>query len=348
MQISPTDERELLTVLHEGMHEQPAWATFLGRLRRRVRAASARLLLARGEAAIDIGARVNTRDVETHLRALNEPYDPIPYGSLRPQRVYAFSEFQAPPPFAGRIVRAGAEDLDAWLAITTAEDEFSPNEAAFLGVLAPHLSIAVRNYAVLERERLQRQVGGWALGRLGRGWLALTAAGRIVGADAAAEKILREGVHLRATAEHRLLAASPAAHQRLLRALEAVAADAAAAPRAIRLAEDPQLELLVAPLAADGPQGPIIGAAAAVHIQAPPPEAADPAAALGELFDLSPAVARFAWALGRTGGIAESADQLGLTIETARFYSKQLYAKLGVKGQAELARRILTSAAALA
>jgi hypothetical protein len=71
-------------------------------------------------------------------------------------------------------------------------------------------------------------------------------------------------------------------------------------------------------------------------------------AALGELFDLSPAVARFAWALGRTGGIAESAEQLGLTIETARFYSKQLYAKLGVKGQAELARRILTSAAALA
>ena len=34
MQISPTDERELLTVMHEGMHEQPVWGVFLSRLRR--------------------------------------------------------------------------------------------------------------------------------------------------------------------------------------------------------------------------------------------------------------------------------------------------------------------------
>jgi hypothetical protein len=35
-------------------------------------------------------------------------------------------------------------------------------------------------------------------------------------------------------------------------------------------------------------------------------------------------------------------------VETARSYSKALYAKLGVSGQAELGRRILTSAAVLA
>src|SRR5262249_51042158 len=83
---------------------------------------------------------------------------------------------------------------------------------------------------------------------------------------------------------------------------------------------------------------PFVGAAVAAHIQAPPPDSEVPAGALGELFDLPPAIARFAWALARTGGIAESAEQLGLSIETARFYSKTLYAKLGVKGQAELAR----------
>jgi len=52
MQISRTDELELLTVLHEGMHEQPAWGTFLKRLLRRAGAGRARLLLARGEAAL--------------------------------------------------------------------------------------------------------------------------------------------------------------------------------------------------------------------------------------------------------------------------------------------------------
>jgi hypothetical protein len=133
-----------------------------------------------------------------------------------------------------------------------------------------------------------------------------------------------------------------------MRAVEAVAADPDAPPQAVRIAEDPQLELLVTPIDPEGPDGPIIGAAAAVHIQGEPPEAEEPAGALVELFDLPPAIARFAWTLGRTGSIAESAEALGLTIETARFYSKTLYAKLGVKGQAELARRILTSAAALA
>jgi hypothetical protein len=116
----------------------------------------------------------------------------------------------------------------------------------------------------------------------------------------------------------------------------------------VRISDDPRLELLITPVAPDEAGAPMIGAAVAAHIQVPPPTAEAPVSALGELFDLSPAVARFAWALGRNGGMAESAEELGLTIETARFYSKTLYAKLGVNGQAELARRILTSAAALA
>src|SRR6185437_187850 len=150
MQISPTDERELLTVLHDGMHEQPVWGEFLGRLRRRVGAASVRLLVVRGEAGLESAARINTRDIASRSRGINEPDDPIPYGSLRPQRIYAFSEFPAPPPYAGRIVRAGAEDLDAWLAITSQDDDFTPSDAAFLGMVAPHLSIALRNYAMVE------------------------------------------------------------------------------------------------------------------------------------------------------------------------------------------------------
>jgi hypothetical protein len=345
MQISRTDELELLTVLHEGMHEQPAWGTFLKRLLRRAGAGRARLLLARGEAALEFVAQVDIRLATTRLRALGEPDDPIPYGSLRPNRVYSFSELQAAPQAAGRIIRTGWEDLDAWLVIESGDDDFSPSDGTLLSALAAHLAIALRNYVVLDRERLQSRIGDWALGRLGRGWLALAANGRVVAADALAERLLREGGQLRMSAERRLLAASPAAHQRLVRAIEAVASPGAP-PQAVRIAEDPQLELLIAPIEAT--EDPVIGAAVAAHIQAAPPAAEEPEAALGELFDLSPAVARFAWALGRTGGIAESAEQLGLTIETARFYSKQLYAKLGVNGQAELARRILTSAAVLA
>jgi DNA-binding CsgD family transcriptional regulator len=38
---------------------------------------------------------------------------------------------------------------------------------------------------------------------------------------------------------------------------------------------------------------------------------------------------------------------MGLTIETARNYSKKLYAKLGVRGQAELVRLVYESSAVL-
>ena len=346
MHIARTDESELLTVLHDGMHEQPAWKAFLGRLLRRVDADAVRLLLARGETGVELTARRREREVTTRPRPVAEADDPLAYGSLRPQRVYAYSEFQTPPAGAGRIVRIGGEDLDGWLVIHRDNDEFSASDAALLSALAPHFPIAFRNYAAVERDRLQRGVASWAMGRLGRGWLALTVSGRVVAADELAESMLREGAVLRRSAERRLLAASPAAHQRLLRAIEAAAAQPGAPPQAIRVAEEPRVELLIARIEVD-PEAPIVGASLAAHVQVPPPAARDPVAALGELFDLTPAVARFACALGRTGGIAESAIELGLTLETARFYSKSLYAKVGARGQAELTRRLLTSVAAL-
>lgn len=347
MQISRTDELDLLTVLHDGMHEQPAWGLFLGRLQRRVGARSVRLLVARGDAAVEFTARAQSRHVGERLRTLSEADDPVAYASLRPERVYALSELPGAVG-GGRIIRTSGADLDGWLAILgEADEDFSARDGALLSALAPHLSIALRNYAAVERERLQRRVGDRAHGRLGRGWLALTASGRVVAADELGEQVLRDGDQLRRSVERRLLAASPAAQQRLTAAIEAVAADPAAAPRAVRIADDPRLELLIAPIAAEGLDGPVVGAAVAAHIQAAPP-GADATSALGELFDLSPAMARFAWALGRGGGVPEAADELGISVETARSYSKALYAKLGLRGQADLARRILTSAAVLA
>lgn len=330
------------------MHEQPPFGLFLTRLLRRVAADSVHLSLARGEAATILSARVNSRQVIVRPRSLHDPTDALPYGSLRPERIYAMSEFPNPPPFQGRVVRTSGEDIDGALTILRQDEDFSPQDGALLSALVPHLAIALRNYAAVERDRLHRSIGDRALERLGRGWLALTPGGRIVAADDLAERTLREGGQLRRSVENRLLATSPAANQRLIGVIEAAAADPAAPPHAVRIAEEPRLELLIAPLPVDEAEIPFIGAAVAAHLQVAPPDAEEPAAALGELFELPPAIARFAWTLARTGGIAESAEQLGLTVETARFYSKTLYAKLGVKGQAELAHRILTSAAALA
>ena len=52
--------------------------------------------------------------------------------------------------------------------------------------------------------------------------------------------------------------------------------------------------------------------------------------------------------LARGRSIAEAGAALGLTIETARNYSKRIYAKLGLRGQAELVRRFYERGASLA
>jgi DNA-binding CsgD family transcriptional regulator len=61
-----------------------------------------------------------------------------------------------------------------------------------------------------------------------------------------------------------------------------------------------------------------------------------------------PSEARLAWAISQGLSIADPAQSLGLTIETARKHSKKIYAKTGTRGQAELVRLILTSVLALA
>ncbi len=46
--------------------------------------------------------------------------------------------------------------------------------------------------------------------------------------------------------------------------------------------------------------------------------------------------------------ITEAAQAHGLTVETARYYSKKIYAKTGARGQVDLVRNILTGVLALA
>ncbi|MFD2136325.1 helix-turn-helix transcriptional regulator [Novosphingobium resinovorum] len=61
----------------------------------------------------------------------------------------------------------------------------------------------------------------------------------------------------------------------------------------------------------------------------------------------APREAQLAIALNEGQSIAEAAENMGLTLETARNYSKRLYAKLGVRGQAELVRLVSDSVAVM-
>ena len=88
---------------------------------------------------------------------------------------------------------------------------------------------------------------------------------------------------------------------------------------------------------------------AAVYLRGDRSSIADRHEQLVDLFGLTPAEARLAWSLAQGLSIAEAADAHGLTTETARYYSKRIYAKTGrARGQVDLVRNILTGVLALA
>jgi DNA-binding CsgD family transcriptional regulator len=61
---------------------------------------------------------------------------------------------------------------------------------------------------------------------------------------------------------------------------------------------------------------------------------------LCRLFKLSLSEARLALAIARGLSLAEAAQELALTVETTRTYSKKIYSKVGARGQADLVRVI--------
>ena len=88
-------------------------------------------------------------------------------------------------------------------------------------------------------------------------------------------------------------------------------------------------------------------AVAVVYFRGDQSSSADRCQQLIDMFKLTQSEARFAWSIAQGLSIAEAAEKHGLTIESARNYSKKVYAKTGAKGQVDFMRRVLTSVVAL-
>jgi DNA-binding CsgD family transcriptional regulator len=68
---------------------------------------------------------------------------------------------------------------------------------------------------------------------------------------------------------------------------------------------------------------------------------------LEQLWGLSSSEARLALAIASGQSLAEGAEAIGLTLESARNYSKRIYSKTGAHGQADLVRLVVSSVAML-
>lgn len=269
----------------------------------------------------------------------------VPDKAMREARVYTGDELQAADPGL-RAVRVGAADAMVTLAVSGSPAP-GAEIASLLSALVPHLRVALQVLSTIERERGRASASAEAFRRMNFGWIALDERCRIVELDAQAERLLERMGSLRRGPYDRLVPAQPAIDRLLTGLVKAMAQDRRHRPRAINLSQDPWVDILVAPMRVDTLAG---GgrAVAAVYLRGDRSSIADRHEQLVDLFGLTPAEARLAWALAQGLSIAEAADAHGLTTETARYYSKRIYAKTGARGQVDLVRNILTGVLALA
>lgn len=369
MAMLSTDQRELLLPLFAGIHEQPPFATFLRNLVGRTYARRAMLSVA----LTNVPATDVTVLHELAPRAAHEP--PIDLGAMvglglhphstpRAGRVYALDEMLDYDNHArlahqretlaamgiryARWLRVAAPGAaEAWLLMVREREDFSAAAVSLLGAVSEHMAAAVRSLAALSAERLQSAMAQATLARLGIGQIAFDSHGRVLAADPRAEARL---VFLSEPGE---------AHTRRLqllpetaRALEAACAALAAAPpgttRIVHLPGETPLDLLLRKAELALPPPGIAPAAIGSFRGARQGNPQQGARALASTLGLSDREAALAIALSRGRTILEAGRELRLTPETARNYSKRIYAKTGTNGQADLVRLVLSGLAPLA
>lgn len=359
-------ETELLVPLHEGIFEQPMWQTFLSRLRDATGAGFAALLFRTADN--DDIVRLISRDEPVPVR-FEELFlqdfgsDPSQSRFMRPDRVYSLDElveaggekaarFRAEALGPSGIVtmrsmRIGLDDrFDAWLVIG-ARKRLGPQVGALMTMLVPHLHVTLRVLDEMERARARSAVSTDALSRLNFGWISIDGMGRVIDMDDAARQMMQRSGALWVGRYDRLVPASPAADRQLTALVRKFASDPRATPRAINLSHDPWIDILVSPIRIDT-LARTNKAVAVIYFRGDRISSADRQQQLVDLFDLTPSEARLAWSMTQGKTIAEAAEEQGLTIETARNYSKKIYAKTGARGQVDLVRNILTGVLAIA
>ncbi|WP_226016557.1 helix-turn-helix transcriptional regulator [Novosphingobium sp. FKTRR1] len=366
---APPGGEDLLTLLHRGPLETPPWQAFLSRLQSHVGAEFCGMFFRQGDAHITDSTEISAgdpqlEDLMPQYKAGFHALDPVPYDSLAPGRVHALGEFIEPgnPLHARylheflipgrrqfqRIMRVTAPGgYNAVLVIWRGETDFSGDVDALLAGFAPHLAISLQLYSVIERERVHAGICGEAVRRLNFGWLRLDARGHVLDRDAQADHLLRHGDALRMGPGGRLQLRSAEASRRLNEALRDFASDPLARPRAVRLSDEPWLDMLLRPAGdhvLSGPARPVVTA----YLHGDRQTGVSRIDQFVHLFGLTASEARLALAITRGRTIAEAAAELGISEQTARGYSKIAYGKTGARGQADLVRILLTSAASLA
>jgi DNA-binding CsgD family transcriptional regulator len=351
---------DLLLALLDGSFEEPAWSTFLDRLRQHTEADYASLIFrppGAPNSVVHLFSGTQSPVVIQQLYRENfDAQDPTPYHSMVDGRVYTLNELlHLDDPtheafFRQIVIPAGMSELrtirtveasgvDVWLTITRRQGDFCRQAASILARITPYLRGVLKAFIALERERVNGVLAGEVIRRMNCGWIALDADGKVLETDSRGEQFLAESGVLARNAKGYLRAYTIEFGEKIVDVVRELTSSPGMRARCVILSRNPWIDMLIVPADQAAHSAKSIPAVIA-YVQGDISGSAEPCEQLCRLFRLSLNEARLALALARGLSIAEAAEELDLTLETTRTYSKKIYAKVGARGQADLVRII--------
>lgn len=273
----------------------------------------------------------------------------IPVWNLLPRDVYQRSEFYndfcEPNDMCHPIGVVLANQPDVRVVFTCgsakAAGEFEPEHLDRLRRIGPHLVRAASMSLRLSGSEIARNANAEALDRVAQGVLVVSANAEILFANRAAESLLAEADGIRA--EKSVLRASARADVPQFHRLIAAAAERSGDAGGIMALSRPvprrPLSILVAPLTTESTWF-VLGGGAIVFVADPDSAPQIEQDHLRKLYRLTSAEAAVAIAIARGVGLQAVADELEVSLTTARTHLQHVFEKTSTRRQAELVRLV--------
>lgn len=216
------------------------------------------------------------------------------------------------------------------------EEGFSTDDTLLIGRLAPHLTLATRNFWAIRSLVAQNTMSEHALDCVGAALFAVDRRGRLLYANQQGQVVLRRQ-HWLSLRAGRLIAgkrvARPSACAAAMRELGRGIGSTVLLEHAVT---GVRLVMMTAPISsADEPASLPNGAAALIWLlpDRPHPSAV---AQMAHLFELTAAEARVLAVLAGNEELRDVAERLGISIHTARSQLKAIFRKTGRRSQSQL------------
>ena len=343
---------QLLASLYGGLLEAAPWEGFLRALSAWLDASYATLILtAPGLATpgtiLTPGADPQTAEDYAESFFASDPFKGLPEG-----RVTAFAEFLGGEAardsdfYRDFLAAAGGDQIlgmdlrfetgfEARFRVTRDRSlpDFGVAEREAFQALVPHLRHATRLFERLQFSGAEHGVYRGAVEQMGVAAIILDRGGRVVRANAVADRLLGEGDGI-AVADGRLRLKDAAGRKAMDELLKTLDADPAPLRFRIARASGHDLAAIARPVAA--PAFMRGGAALALFVSDPRQEARLDPEAVRDLFQLTRMEANLAVALASGRSLVNAADALGIAHNTARSHLRSIFAKTGARRQSQL------------